>query len=107
MNVPTEFIEDYKASRHYEPGDEVIDIEAGIDGYNCSYITLYILRDGVEYALPFYYNQAPYEPGYEYNGNYPSEADDIEENVEGWLEGMAGATEWYEWYNDINLQEVW
>ena len=107
--VPIDFINDYKKSRHYQEGDEVVDIEAGLHrplGY--SYLNLVINREGEFYGLPFYFNQMPYEHPYgeesEDESNV-SEAEEIELDVDAWIESMAGATNWEEWMNEVDLEE--
>lgn len=98
--VPKDFVDDYKKSIHYKIGDEVIDIEVGIHSFGYSYMNLIIDRNGVLYQLPFYYNQLPYES----DEGYPSEAEEIEEDSDAWIEGMSGATEWVEWYDNVELE---
>ena len=104
--VPRDFVKDYEKSVHYEIGDRVVDIEAGIHGMGYSYMNLIIDRGGVFYQLPFYYNQMPYEPIEEFpeDEDYNSEADEIELDVDAWIEGMSGATEWVEWYDNVELE---
>jgi hypothetical protein len=104
--VPRDFVNDYEDSIHYKIGDKVVDIEAGIHRMGYSYMNLIIEREGVLYQLPFYYNCCPYEPIEEFpeNEDFNSEADEIELDTDAWIEGMSGATEWVDWYNDVELE---
>jgi hypothetical protein len=63
-------------------------------------MNLIIRRDGVLYQLPFYFNQMPYE----HDEDYLSEADEIELDVDAWIESMARATNWDEWYDNVELE---
>jgi hypothetical protein len=106
--VPSDFINDYYKSKHYQVGDEVVDIEAGYHYMGYTYINLVISRGDRFYILPFYYNQMPNERPYgEYSEDESNrtEAEEIEEDVDAWLESMAGATVWTEWYDNVELEE--
>jgi len=97
--IPREFITEYRKSRHYQPDDKVVDIEAGIDSYGGSYMNLVIQdKNNAFWRLPFYYNQSAYESGDE---------EAIEYDVDTWIESMANATEWAEWYNSVELEELY
>ena len=98
--VPRDFVKDYEKSVHYEIGDRVVDIEAGVHRMGYSYMNLVIDRNGVLYQLPFYFNQMPDEC----DEGYPSEAEEIELDVDAWIEGMSGATVWTEWYDYVELE---
>lgn len=106
--VPSDYVNDYKASMHYKGGDKVVDIEAGIDRYGNSYMDLIIKRGNVRYKLPFYFNQMPYEPieSNPEDEEYNCEADEIKLDVDAWIESMSGATNWYEWYNNVELERL-
>lgn len=98
--VPQDFISDYEKSIHYKIGDKVVDIEAGVHRMGYSYMNLVIEREGVRYQLPFYYNQMPYES----DDDSCSEAEEIDFDVDAWIESMSGATEWVEWYDNVELE---
>jgi hypothetical protein len=98
--VPIDFIKDYEKSAHYKIGDKVVDIEVGIHRIGYSFMNLVIDRQGVLYKLPFYFNQMPYE----HDEDYPSEAEEIELDVDAWIESMAGATVWTDWYDNVELE---
>jgi hypothetical protein len=103
MNVPNDFVRDYEASIHYEEGDKVVDIEAGVHSMGFSYMDLVVQsKDGKRFSVPFYFNQMPYEC----NEGEMSEADWIENDAEAWVESMAGATVWTEWFNDAEIFEI-
>lgn len=103
MKAPNEFIEAYKKCNHYQKGDEVIDLEISTHSFGYSFMNL-IIRDKDNYLwlLPFYFNQSAYEC----NEGEMSEADWIENDAEAWVESMAGATVWTEWFDDAEIFEL-
>jgi hypothetical protein len=101
--VPQEFIDDYKKSTLYEDGDIVTGIDAGVHSLGYSYMDLYVEdKEGEKFIVPFYFNQLPYES----DEDEMSEADWIESDVDSWIDSMAGATEWTDWYNDAEIREL-
>ena len=101
MNVPYEYVDAYKKCRHYKEGDKVIDIIVGIDRLGSSFMNLLIEDSYFErWQLPFYYNQLA---GDCIDDDF-SEKTAIRENPDAWVSMMAGATNWEEWFDYVDLE---
>jgi hypothetical protein len=96
MDRLAEFEQDFFKSDHYQPGDKVTDVEARVNRFGSIEMSLYFTRDGKQYKVPFYYDQDPSE----------DDLNIMEKDEDDFIDMMSGATEWVEWMNNVELEEV-